>query len=372
MPQGVTQITHGPVLNFAPTGTSMLCTLLLPDLFLPRAIHGDAYRDLHLPALERLLSRSDSATLPGQGFEAWLCQTFGVAPQPDWPVAALTLAVDRGGDSDGGYWLRADPVHLRATRDHVLLSDASVLSMRPEEADTLVAALNAYFADDTRQFFALHPQRWYLRLNAHPQIATRTLLEAIGKDIHPLLPAGPQALFWHRMGNEIQMLLHAHTVNEARAERGEPTINSVWLWGGGHLPSTSTGGFHGVWSRDALALGLALNAGLRTAPTGDAPSQWLEAVTHDARDGHYLIVLDHLMLPARHGDLSLWRERLAQLEQDWFAPLLRAVRERGVTRLVVTAIGADHTIRFEVTPLSLLRVWRASATLAAHAATFAA
>jgi hypothetical protein len=349
----------------------MLCTLLLPDLFLPRAVHADAYRGLHLPALERLLSRSDSATLPGQSYEAWLCQAFGVAPQPDWPVAALTLAVDRGDDNDEGFWLRADPVHLRATRDRVLLSDASVLSIQPEEADTLVAALNAYFADDTRHFFAPHPQRWYLRLNDHPQIATRTLLEAIGKDIHPLLPAGPQALYWHRMANEIQMLLHAHAVNEARGERGDPTINSVWLWGGGHRPTPSTGGFHGVWSKDALALGLARNAGLRTAPTGDAPGPWLGSVAREERDKHYLVVLDQLMLPARHGDLPLWRERLAQLEQEWFAPLLRAMRERRVARLIVAATGPDRSIRFEVTPLGLLRVWRAGATLAAHAATHA-
>ena len=350
----------------------MLCTLLLPDLFLPRAVHDDAYRDLQLPALERLLSRSDSTTLPGQGFEAWLCQAFGAAPQPDWPVAALTLLVDRGGDDDGGFWLRADPVHLRATRDRVLLSDASVLSIRPEEADTLVAALNAYFADDTRQFFALHPQRWYLRLNAHPQIATRTLLEAIGKDIHPLLPAGPQALYWHRMANEIQMLLHAHAVNEARAERGDPIINSVWLWGGGHLPSISTGGFHGLWSKDALALGLARNAGLPAAPNGDAPGPWLESVTRAARGGHHLVVLDQLMLPARHGDLPMWREHLARLEQEWFAPLLRAVRDRRVTRLNIAAIGPDRDVRFEVTPVALLRVWRAGAPLAAHAATHTA
>lgn len=350
----------------------MLCTLLLPDLFLPRAVPDDVYRDLHLPALERLLSRSDSTTLPGQGYEAWLCQAFGVAPQPDWPVAALTLAVDRGDHNDEGFWLRADPVHLRATRDRVLLSDASVLSIRPEEADTLVAALNAYFADDTRQFFAPHPQRWYLRLNAHPQIATRMLLEAIGKDIHPLLPAGPHALHWNRMANEIQMLLHAHGVNEARAERGDPTINSVWLWGGGHRPSTSTGGFHGVWSRDALALGLARNAGLRMAPTGDAPGQWLESVAREEHVGHHLIVLDQLMLPARHRDLPMWRERLAHLEHEWFAPLLRAVRERRVARLIVAAIGPDRSVRFEVTSLGLLRVWRAAVTLAAHAATHAA
>jgi hypothetical protein len=109
----------------------MLCTLLLPELLLPRAVHGDAYQDLPLPALEKLLSRADRATLPGQSYEAWLCQAFGVAPQPDWPVAPLTLAAD-GGEVVSGFWLRAD-LHLHATRDRVLLSDASVLAIQPDE-----------------------------------------------------------------------------------------------------------------------------------------------------------------------------------------------------------------------------------------------
>ena len=36
-----------------------------------------------------------------------------------------------------------------------------------------------------------------------------------------------------RLMTELQMLLHEHPVNEARAARGVPTVNAVWLWGGG-------------------------------------------------------------------------------------------------------------------------------------------
>jgi hypothetical protein len=348
----------------------MLCTLLLPDLILPRILHDDAYRALHLPALERLLARADAVPLPGQGYEAWLCQSFGVAPQPDWPVAPLTLIVD-GGDVEAGFWLRADPVHLRPVRDRVLLSDASALSVQPEEAQALVAALNGYLSDSTREFSAPHPQRWYLRLDAHPQIATRTLLEVTGKDIHPFLPAGPQALQWHRIVNEIQMLLHAHAVNEARAARDEPAINSIWLWGGGRFPETLGSAFRGLWSTDVFALGLARSAGLATAPDAADPRTWLEAVTRDQHAGHQLIVLDQLMLPARHADVPLWRDRLAQLEQQWFAPLLHALGERRITRLSINAIGPERSVRFEITSLALLRVWRAGTTLAMHAATYA-
>jgi hypothetical protein len=344
----------------------MQCTLLVPDLFLTRAVHDEAYRDLPVPALERLLSRSDAGTLPGESYEAWLCRAFGVVPDPDWPVAALTLVVDGGAPGEGGYWLRADPVHLRATRDHVSLIDASALAIRTEEAEALVAALNAYFSDDTRWFLVPHPERWYLRLDAPPQIATRTLLEAIGKDVHPLLPAGPQALYWHYMGNEIQMLLHAHAVNEARSERGEPTINSIWLWGGGLRPAACRSSFSSVWSEDVLALGLAGNAGL-PASAEVPPAKWLDSTVGEARGGHRLVVLDQLMLPARHDNMRAWRENLARLEGDWFAPLLRALQARRVARLTIAVPGAQRSVRFEVTPAGLLRIWRRVKSLGTHA-----
>lgn len=364
LPQRLPQITRTRVLHSAPTCASMLCTLLLPDLFLPRAVHGDACRGLSLPALERLLARADRVTLPQQSYESWLCQAFGVAPQPDWPVAPLTHHLD-GADTKSGFWLRADPVHLRTTRERVVLLDASVLAIQPEEATTLVAALNAYFADDTRQFFTPHPERWYLRLASHPQIATRSLLDAIGNDVSPLLPAGPQALHWHRVMNEIQMLLHAHPANDAREQRGAPTLNSLWLWGGGSWPEVASAPFQAVWSSDALGCALAQCAGL-TPRSVDSAAQWLEAAALQGREKHHLIVLDRLLMPAHHGDLPLWREHLLSLENAWLAPMLRALRERSVDRLSIVAIGMDACMRFEITPRKLVRFWRVPLALSSY------
>jgi hypothetical protein len=168
------------------------------------------------------------------------------------------------------------------------------------------------------------------------------------------------------------MLLHAHAVNEARTERGETTINSVWVWGGGHFPGTTTGGFRGIWSRDPLAVGLARSAGLAAARDDTSPGAWLASLTQLPRGSHQLLVLDHLLLASRHGDVAAWRENLLRLEREWFAPLYDAVRARRITRLTIAALGAERSHRFDVTPMGLLRVWRAGAALAAHAATRAA
>jgi hypothetical protein len=106
------------------------------------------------------------------------------------------------------------------------------------------------------------------------------------------------------MTNEAQMLLHAHPVNEARDRRGELTINSIWLWGGGVSPEIFAGDFRAVWSTDPLANGLAQGAGLDAAQAPDTALQWLESMAQQGRDDHHLIVLDQLALPASHADRS--------------------------------------------------------------------
>ena len=45
----------------------------------------------------------------------------------DWPVAPLTLALD-GLAAGNAYWLRCDPVHLRAERSGLILVDGDALA----------------------------------------------------------------------------------------------------------------------------------------------------------------------------------------------------------------------------------------------------
>jgi len=78
-----------------------------------------------------------------------------------------------------------------------------------------------------------HPDRWYLRLDSLPDISTLPLSQVAGRNVHGLLPGGKDAARWHQLFNEIQMLLFAHPLNEARETRGALPINSLWFWGGG-------------------------------------------------------------------------------------------------------------------------------------------
>ena len=137
----------------------MYCTLLIPGLIWPRAGADEIARGLEVPALRRLLARADAQRFAPITPEGWLCQAFQIEREQDWPVAPLTLELDRG-DPDGAYWLRADPVHMKIERDRLLLIDNALFDLTQEEAQALAQALNAHFERDGLAFRAPHPKRW--------------------------------------------------------------------------------------------------------------------------------------------------------------------------------------------------------------------
>jgi hypothetical protein len=290
---------------------------IIPYLFPPARLLETAAPGLHLPALQTLLARGTRQPCPGDGMEAALCEAFGIARQQDWPLAPITLATD-GGVAGDAYWLRADPVHLQVMRDRIVLAGADALSLSHQEADALADAIGQHFGADLSPL-PLHPQRWYLRYSQAPRLATTPLSVAMGRDIDPLLPHGDDAMRFRAELNELQMLLHEHPVNQAREARGELPVNSLWLWGGGHLPVTcATPVPLYAGNAEAQALGTFCNARVQAIPAR------LEAPIFG---GDEVILLDTLTPAGQVGDAYGWRETLRELEQDWFEPLLGVLRK---------------------------------------------
>lgn len=268
----------------------------------------DLLGEPRLPGVGMLLARGRRDVIAQTGMESLLCQEFGIPRQHDWPVAAISLAA-AGGQAGKDYWLRADPVHVRIERDRVILSEIAEPS--PEEARLLCAALSAHFGEDFSPQ-ALSPGAWVVRAS-ELEISTTPLSLAAGQHIDPLLPSGRDAMPWRKLLNEAQMLLFSHPVNQAREARGEPAINSVWLWGGGRLPEA------GQSSRSVLCdqpdwRALAGHAG---AKTGTLPEKWSADLTADA-----LVIIDAPHRHLRRGDFDGWLAAMRDFEQDWLAPLL--------------------------------------------------
>ena len=116
------------------------------ELVVPALFHSAAAA----PALELLLARGRRADAQAASLEDWLGRAFGLGEGP-LPAGALS-ALAGGLDPGAGHWLRADPVHLRADRDRVLLIPSAGFAIAADEAQALCGALNRHFADQ----FSLH------------------------------------------------------------------------------------------------------------------------------------------------------------------------------------------------------------------------
>lgn len=284
----------------------------------PAFARTDAILDLlgepRLPKTDLLLARGKREAAPRADLESLLCEELGIARQQDWPIAAIGLAA-AGEETGSACWLRADPVHMRIERDRVVLSEIS--EPDPDEARLLCEALAAHFGEA----FAprpLRPDAWIVRIAGELDISTTPLSLAAGQHIDPLLPAGGNARQWRILLNEVQMLLFDHPVNQAREARGEPAINSVWLWGGGRLPLAGQGARSVVMCDQPDWHALARHAGAKIRAL---PERWGRDVPEDA-----LVLLDAPHRHLRRGDYEGWLGGVRDFESNWLEPLLAARR----------------------------------------------
>jgi hypothetical protein len=327
-------------------------TLFVSALFWPHA--GIAHDFAVAPALRTLLGRANFEEAACEDEDAWLCQRFGVARQLDWPVAPIAMlgtAVAPGKD----FWVRADPVHLQVNRDQLTLTVPDKLSISEAEASTLVAALNRHFSADQFTFLAAEPDRWYLRTPRPARIVTHGLSRVAGRDIDRLLPEGEEKLAWHRLFNEIQMVLHDHQVNEEREVRGAPPINSLWFSGGGILPRAQTD-FRAVIASSALARGLSNLADIPVTPVAEGIAEF--------NAEHVLIELRAAEAASMRLDPAVWKHSIEVMDQTWFAPMLTALRSGRIRRLVIATVAEGRELRWSVNRKQLFwRVWRVPAKL---------
>jgi hypothetical protein len=323
--------------------------LIVPDLMLPAEMCAAVLQDLSLPALSTILARTQRLTTTSTAStEGALCRHFQIPYQQDYPIAPICLAAD-GGNPEQHYWLRADPVHLRATRDQLMLVDSGAFSISQIEAELFAQAFNEYFKDDGYLLYPLRPDRWYLRVANTPQLRTTPVNQVTGKHIDSHLPQGADSLAWHRFYNEIQMLFFSLAVNDAREQRGELSINSLWCWGGGVMPDIPRMETGKLWANDANVRAMALLANM---PNDALPSD----ASHI--DEQAIVLLDQLTGAAQYGDYYGWREAMLALEKNWFAPLLSQLKAGQIKQLRITTHTPTHQYEWHCQRMDLWRIWR--------------
>lgn len=331
-------------------------TVFMPGLWGPDvAFHAD---DLPaLPALNWLLGRgrrqaSVAAVSPGYD----LCALFGLGRgnEGDYPIAALTRWSE-GGRRPEGVWLRADPAHVAAGRDGLVLFDQRRFDLSRAEAHELAAVVKPLLKPHGLTLEVPGPRRWYIRASARLALKTTPLDAVAGRDILPCMPGGGDRIKLARLLNEIQMTLHAASVNEQRQRQGLLPINSLWFWGYGALPARIERRWSFVAGDESLARGLAL---LAEIPFQGLPEHYegLESVPDNASG---LVVINALQSFKDYQDPEGWLAALPDYEANWFLPLQRAFKSGRIARLEIRT-GQD---RITLGKPARFQFWKSAKTI---------
>lgn len=154
---------------------------------------------------------------------------------PSAPLSALGagLSLERT-------WLHAELVHFAAG-----LNEVALVRLHGEHAVTvderaaLLQTLREHVESIGSSIDMTAAGNYLLGSSQHWDVQTVTPELARTQDWNIALPRGPDAGRLRRLMTELQMLLHDHPVNEARARRGVPAANAVWLWGNGAARSSA-------------------------------------------------------------------------------------------------------------------------------------
>ena len=306
-----------------------------------------------LPALEEWLARGDIAPTPG-GWRQWLQRELAGQALAALPAASVAGAGVQELPADQPLWL-ATPVHMVAGLDTVRVHPAGLLRLAEEEQRILQDDFTRVFAGSG---WSLHAtgRRELLFAGPLPQAnaAVRSADPAlwVGADPRAGLPSGAGSESLRRFGAELEMWLHEHPVNLARAGRGRLTVSALWLWGGGAAvarkgivaaPAPVPAPAMRAWADELFIDGLAHCAGLRVEPL---PQRWPERGANSAPADDLLVVCSLGIAPDQRS--------LQALESDWIAPALAAWR--GGQLRTITLLAADRAVTLRRSPLrSMLR-----------------
>lgn len=297
-----------------------------------------------LKALAFLTSRAQRA-LHAMPLEAYVCQNIGLREAPDFPIAPMAAQAD-GLALENHIWLRADPVHFVLQRDAFSLHDEVPIALDIAEAQVFIAHLNQHFSGDGLHFSLGNSGHWYVHFaqNSVDFYPVRTSLPqlAAGKSVQHFLPQGQAAKKWRSVLNEVQMLLHDHPVNLALENAKKIVVNSLWLSGGGVLPS--------AFSRalDKPTMMVADNpfyAGLANLLAVDFLNVPNSTAFLSEQKNHHL-------------RLALSGAQAFEKNAAWISSILDLLKKRKIRALILNVGFYDQTLTATISPLDLLKIWR--------------
>lgn len=197
-------------------------------------------RDLSLPHLDRALARLEPTTRLGTDeYSLTPPHEAALAAARGWQGGAGTLPfAAHAAQADGIEvldlaWGLLTPVHWHLGRDQVTLADPDALALDEPTSRALFEAVRELFETEGFALAWGAPQRWYAAHESLVDLPCASLDRVVGRNVDRWLPEGRPARLLRRLQNEVQMLLYAHPLNDAREALGALPVNSFWLSGCG-------------------------------------------------------------------------------------------------------------------------------------------
>ncbi len=330
------------------------CTLVVPG-FNERVVRANAQI---APGISRLLSRANRVSTAHAGYEDALLTAIGhqLPSRAELPAAQCSYIADFNETALAGC-VRCDPVFLRADRDHARLTPPDALAITSDEADALCRTLNEHFAEDGLQFLVGKKNRWYVVPSQPPYnnsaLDAAPMSQAAGRDVALYLPRDKASACWRGLANEVQMLLHAHPVNDTRAAAGQPPVNALWFWGGGALGKPVARMPRRVFTDTAFGVGLSRLSGFTAYPITDSKAVLSAADPGAIGRGLVIVdtrILEHLLI----GDEMAAATHAARLCNSTVERVRRLLLKGSIKQLVIDTCDGEALL---LSRWDLFRFW---------------
>ncbi|GAB3452277.1 hypothetical protein GCM10027321_00750 [Massilia terrae] len=342
-------------------------TVVLPFALPAPEFAKELARSLNTPALAALLSRTSSHTVHPYDFavralphEVWLARELGLeqAGQPAFAAAAMR---GFGLDPREGTWFIVSPAHIEIARSHLMMPDLRHLQLSEAESRALFDAAVPYAEESGHHLAYGDAHTWFLRADSWAGMDTATPDTAVGMNLTDYMPAGPHALAYRKLQNEIQMLWYTDAVNAARESRRQPPVNAFWLWSGAttvlntvvpaqagthaESPKSGSGPFIATFETTSWLKAL----GTRNLAS---PSEVLNIT------GNSLLICGNAAAPAIAADWSGWLHEMQRFEADLFVPLLAALSQGRIKQLKLVLSNRTAHTETTTTALAQRKFWR--------------
>jgi hypothetical protein len=343
-------------------------TLVLPFALPAPEFGPDLARALVAPALAALLSRTSSHSLAPAGasaralpHEVWLARALGLETggQPGFAVAAMR---GFGLEPGAGTWFIVNPSHIEIARSHLLMADLRHLQMSEDDGRALFAAARTACEEAGYSLKYGDARTWFMRADDWADMETASPDTAVGMSLMDWMPAGPRAIAYRKLQNEVQMAWYTDPANAAREARGLPPVNAFWLWSGSPAspnpvaPAQAGAQFGPTKAQSSLSLAAFETPGW----LGALAHRNLSTLTDFATDiaNNTLLVCGNVAAPAIAADWSGWLQQMQRLEAELFAPLLAALMRGEVKDIRLVLSHRSAHAEFTTTALAQRKFWR--------------